>query len=391
MIDASTLRRATGCSQALAELFAPLLDEACQACGINTTARLAGFLGQITVESGALAYVREIASGEAYEGRQDLGNTQPGDGVRYKGRGLIQLTGRNNYRAASAGVRVLCGDAPDFEAHPEMAEQSRWAAWTAAWWWLAHGANEVADRRDWIGLGRLVNRGSATASKPANAEAERQAATARALRALEPDSAAPPAAPAATPSMPAGEAPDWQPPQENKPMGPFVIPAIVELAKAIPSLAGMFANTEVAQRNAKAAEVVLGAVMPAVQAATEQEAVKKVAADPAAAAAAHQAIQGVWYEITEGGSGGYDGARKAEAAFMAQPAPRPWLSPSMWAFAALAPLAYLIVLSVVGLIGNAKWPAEVQASIASAVISLIVGGAAGFYWGASTKANQPTR
>ena len=51
MIDASTLRRATGCSQALADLFAPLLDEACKACGINTTARLAGFLGQISVES----------------------------------------------------------------------------------------------------------------------------------------------------------------------------------------------------------------------------------------------------------------------------------------------------------------------------------------------------
>ena len=58
----------------------------------------AGFLAQLAHESGQLRYMEEIASGSAYEGRRDLGNTQPGDGVRFKGRGPIQLTGRSNYR-----------------------------------------------------------------------------------------------------------------------------------------------------------------------------------------------------------------------------------------------------------------------------------------------------
>lgn len=82
--------------------------------GITTNLRLAHFLSQCAHESGSFKWVTEFASGAAYEGRKDLGNTQPGDGVRFKGRGYIQLTGRANYGKFSQ----FCGE--DCVANPEL-------------------------------------------------------------------------------------------------------------------------------------------------------------------------------------------------------------------------------------------------------------------------------
>lgn len=121
------------------------LNDAMVEYGIDTPRRIAAFLAQIAHESGQLRYVRELASGDAYEGRLDLGNTQPGDGVRYKGRGLIQITGRHNYRQCSIalfGVAELLLDAP------ETLERPIHAARSAAWFWWSHGLNIVADCPD---------------------------------------------------------------------------------------------------------------------------------------------------------------------------------------------------------------------------------------------------
>jgi putative chitinase len=129
---------------------------------INTPARQAAFLAQVGHESGQLRYVRELASGQAYEGRKDLGNTEPGDGVRFKGRGLIQVTGRANY--------LTCGQALhlDLIERPELLEEPLHACRSAAWFWKSRGLNELADVGDFMRITRRINGGT-------NGMADRQA------------------------------------------------------------------------------------------------------------------------------------------------------------------------------------------------------------------------
>lgn len=124
----------------IAAFFSPLLA-AMEEFEINTPVRQAAFLAQIGHESGQLRYVRELASGEDYEGRKDLGNTQRGDGVRFKGRGLIQITGRANYLQCS---RALFGDDRLLQS-PELLEDPVQACRSAAWFWQSRRLNELAD------------------------------------------------------------------------------------------------------------------------------------------------------------------------------------------------------------------------------------------------------
>lgn len=144
-----------------AEIFLGPLNAAMDEFGIDTPPRQAAFLAQVAHESGSLRYVREIASGEAYDTGKlaaRLGNTpeDDDDGERYKGRGLIQITGTANYSACSA---ALFGDSRHLLDHPEIIELPWPAARSAAWFWLAHHLNDHADRGDFLRITRIINGG----------------------------------------------------------------------------------------------------------------------------------------------------------------------------------------------------------------------------------------
>jgi len=137
-----------------APAFLAPLNAAMAEFGITTPARQASFLAQVGHESGQLQYVRELASGAAYEGRKDLGNTVASDGVRFKGRGLIQVTGRANYKACGVALGL------DLIAHPELLEQTVNACRSAGWFWKTHGLNELADAGDQVRVTRRINGGT---------------------------------------------------------------------------------------------------------------------------------------------------------------------------------------------------------------------------------------
>tara|TARA_B100000035_G_scaffold153294_1_gene130601 strand:- start:948 stop:2588 length:1641 start_codon:yes stop_codon:yes gene_type:complete len=121
--------------------------------GIVDPTERAMFLAQMAHESGNFRYDEEIASGQAYEGRADLGNTQPGDGVRYKGRGYIQLTGRANYRDYGNRLGV------DLENNPDLAKDPNIAADIAIAYWQQRVDRNAARAGDVRTVTRNINGG----------------------------------------------------------------------------------------------------------------------------------------------------------------------------------------------------------------------------------------
>ena len=153
----SQLAQATGAPLERAARWLPYISAAMDEYGINTPERKAMFLAQIGHESGSLRYSEEIwgptAAQQTYEGRINLGNTVPGDGYRFRGRGLIQTTGRANYLATSQALGV------DFIANPEKLGEPDNASKSAAWFWQAHGLNELADAGSFETITRRINGG----------------------------------------------------------------------------------------------------------------------------------------------------------------------------------------------------------------------------------------
>lgn len=136
-----------------ATLFLAPLNAAMAEFGIDTPLRQAAFLAQVGHESGQLRHVRELASGAAYEGRTDLGNVVAGDGVRFKGRGLLQVTGRTNYAACGVALGL------DLLAAPQLLEQAAAACRSAGWFWQSRGLNRLADAGDQERVTRRINGG----------------------------------------------------------------------------------------------------------------------------------------------------------------------------------------------------------------------------------------
>ena len=112
--------------------------------GLDNKKRIVHYLAQVFHESGKLLYVEEIASGKAYEGRKDLGNTQPGDGMLFKGRGFIQLTGRSNYTLFNNCDLVD----KDVIETPELVSEFPYNQMASMWFWRRNGLNELADKDD---------------------------------------------------------------------------------------------------------------------------------------------------------------------------------------------------------------------------------------------------
>lgn len=165
-LTAEIIKAGTGCTDALAAKWLTPLAYASARYNINTKPRLAAFLAQIGHETARLVYVREIwgptPAQRRYEGRADLGNVEPGDGKRFMGRGLIQITGRANYRALTKVLRAVMREVPNFEADPLPLEEPRWAALSAAWYWDSRDLNALADdgtEESFVKITRRINGG----------------------------------------------------------------------------------------------------------------------------------------------------------------------------------------------------------------------------------------
>ncbi|RMU64716.1 Lysozyme [Pseudomonas syringae pv. syringae] len=162
-----------------AGVFVPVLNVAMNKYAIVTRLRMAAFLAQVGQESGQLRYVRELGNDQYLDkydtGRlaERLGNTpeDDDDGQLYRGRWLIQVTGRDNYAACAEALGL------DLLKHPELLERPEHAAMSAGWFWHRAGLNTLADKGDFLTITKRINGGT-------NGQADRQMLYERALKVL---------------------------------------------------------------------------------------------------------------------------------------------------------------------------------------------------------------
>ncbi|MBX9910493.1 MAG: peptidoglycan-binding protein [Beijerinckiaceae bacterium] len=131
-------------------------DRLAPSAGMTTRLRICHFLAQAAHETDRFRTLEEYggpAYFARYEGRRDLGNTQSGDGARYHGRGIFQLTGRANYRRFGEAIGV------DLEREPERAKEAEISLRVALAYWRERGCNAAADADDVVAVTKLINGG----------------------------------------------------------------------------------------------------------------------------------------------------------------------------------------------------------------------------------------
>ena len=148
VVTAEHLAAIAGARTRLMPALAQWLNATCPGYEVDTPQEYAHFLAQACHETDHFRTLREYATGQDYEGRGDLGNTQPGDGRRFRGRGIFQTTGRANYVALGLkkGRRDL------FVNTPELLEQPEHAVWSACEYWKTRGLNDIANQPDAVVL-----------------------------------------------------------------------------------------------------------------------------------------------------------------------------------------------------------------------------------------------
>lgn len=158
-MDSKTLASAMNIPLARADKWVDAITTGMSSGKIATRLCVAAFLAQIGHESGSLVYTKELGGASyfaRYEGREDLGNTQAGDGAKFCGRGLIQVTGRANYRRCSV---ALFGD-ERLLATPELLEKPEHAVRSAVWYWNKHNLSSLAEADRFTDLTRAINGGT---------------------------------------------------------------------------------------------------------------------------------------------------------------------------------------------------------------------------------------
>lgn len=390
------LARATGCTTERAVVYAPHLASGCGYYGISASVqRLAAFLAQVGHESqgfaasveslnysvdGLLATFSRARISEADAralgradgrpadqvaiantvyggewGRVNLGNTEPGDGWRYRGRGPTQLTGRANYARLRDRLRARLGrPVPDFEAEPQALEQPEWGSWAACDFWDMRGLNALADADHFALITRRINGGTnGMEDRQRRWElARRVLAEARTAPAPVEDRSTPVAAPAAAPhAQPAQPTHTPAVPAQEQTMPlPAILQAVLPtLVGKIPELVAL-SNARGDERKERALQLAAEVAVQAVAAPNLQAAVEAMEASPAAADKARQAVRERWFEIQEAGGGGIDGARR----FLAEQGSGPSAS-IMWATIRVVTFVALGFLGLANLLAATSW------------------------------------
>lgn len=157
MIDEDMLRAMMPNAGRRLDAHLPYIGPAMEEGEINTPERESAFLAQLAHESGEYQYMEEIwgptSQQLGYEGRADLGNTEPGDGKKFKGHGPIQITGRANHKACGNGLGL------DLTAHPELIAMPENGTRSAVWFWNTHHLSLLADRGWFKAITRIINGG----------------------------------------------------------------------------------------------------------------------------------------------------------------------------------------------------------------------------------------